>query len=183
MRKEKYKAKCPKQILMADPAYFEGDGKNPYEYDRMAYEPPPGFKMGILLSERWDPVLAGETLYMMGLYFAPEENLDRYMDFGIEECYSCSQYYVVVDNVRYRVTADGRQHDVETGAEGDWGLYQEFYSLEGKSTRLCAVHIGFLVPKREAFERMREMMYSLFEGVQPERKEKHPGKKRDSPCR
>ncbi len=93
---------------------------------------------------------------MMDLYFAPEQYLDRCMDLGIEECCSYAQSYIGIDNVSYRVVADGRQYDVETGEGGEWGLYQEFCSHEGTSPKLCAVHMGFLVPETEMFGRMRD---------------------------
>lgn len=71
MREEKYKAKCPGHILMADPAYFEGDGKNPEEYERMEYQMPPGYKMGILLSKKWDIGICQQALIYDGPLFCP----------------------------------------------------------------------------------------------------------------
>lgn len=183
---EKYKAKCPGFILMADPAYFEEDGKTRDEYDQIYYQPPPGFKMGILLEKIRDPSFFDGFFYMMSLYFAPEQYLDYYLDFGADFRYNCAQCFVDVANVRYRVAVDGRQHDIETGEEGEWGLYQEFYRYEENGHKPCAVHIGFMVPETEAFECMREMMYSLFEEVQPVQPDetgKHSDKKRQALCR
>ena len=51
MENEKYRAKSPRHILMADGAYFEGNGNDLDEYDLIDYQPPPEFQLGILLGK------------------------------------------------------------------------------------------------------------------------------------
>ena len=72
---------------------------------------------------------------------------------------------------------DECQQNIEAGEEGEWGLYQEYYSYDEGSPKLCAVHIGFIVPDHETFDGMRNRIYSLFEEVDPVEPQKLSGKK------
>lgn len=167
MGNKKYRAKSPRHILMADVTYFEGNGNDLDEYDLIDYQPPPEFQLGILLEKNWDPFLANSILSMISLYFTTEQYLDRCLNLEASPWCGRSQQVINVENVRYRIIVDERQQNVETGEKGDWGLYQEYYSYDEGSPKLCAVHIGFIVPDHEIFEGMRNRIYSLFEEVYP----------------
>lgn len=176
MKNEKYRAKSPRHIFMADVTYFEGNGNDLEEYDLIDYQPPPEFQLGILLEKNWDPFLANSILSMISLYFTPEQYLDRCLNLEAFPWCGRSQQVISVENVRYRIIVDERRQNVETGEEGEWVLYQEYYSYNEGSPKLCAVHIGFIVPDHETFEGMRNRICSLFEEVASVEPQKLSGK-------
>ena len=176
MLEEQYKAKCPGHILMADAAYFEEGGKDLEDGDIIDYQPPPEFQLGILLERKWNPITDPPYLYMISLYFTTEQYLDRCLNLEAASWCGRSQQVINVENVRYRIQVDERQQTVETGEEGEWGLCQEYYSLNREEWELCAVHIGFIMPEQEAFDGMRNRIYSLFEEVYPVQSEELSGK-------
>lgn len=176
MGSEKYRAKSPRHILMADASYFEGNGNDLKEYDIIDYQPPSEFQLGILFENDRDLFLDSPILSMISLYFAPEQYLDQCMNLGLPPRYDCAQQAISVENVRYSIIVDERQQDVETGEEGDWGVYQEYYSHDEGLPKLCAVHIGFIMPDHETFEGMQNRIYSLFEEVYPIEPRKMSGK-------
>lgn len=180
MANEKYRAKRPDHILMADAAYFEADGKDPEEYDIIDYQPPPEFQLGILLERKWDPFMEPSVIYMINLYFALEQYLDRCLNLEPAPWCGCSQQVINVGNIRYRIRVDERQQTVETGEEGEWGLCREYYGLDGNLPKLCAVHISFIMPEQESFEGMRNRIYSLLKKSTPYSLRNCMGKKKRS---
>ena len=167
MENERYKAKSPCHILMTDASYFEEGVNGLEEYDIIDYQPPSEFKLGIRLEKNWDPFTVTPILYMISLYLTPEQYLDRCLNLETAPWYGRLQQIIMVENVRYRIQVDGRQENVETGSEGEWGLYEEYYSYDDGTPKLCAIHIGLGVPNHEAFDGMRKRIYSLFEEVYP----------------
>lgn len=176
MENEKYRAKSPRHILMADASYFEEDGNEQEGYDIIDYRPPLEFQMDILFEKKWDLFLESPIPSMISLYFAPEQYLDQCLNLEISPRCDCSRQIISVENVQYRIIVDERQQNVETGEEGEWGVYQEYYNHDESLPKLCAVHIGFIVPEQEDFEGMRNRIYSLFEEVYPVQLEEQPGK-------
>ena len=180
MKEEKYKAKCPRHIRIADPAYLEKNGKEKKKHEAIDYRPPSKFQMGILLEQFQAPFEKDCTRYAMGLYFAPEQSLDACMNHEALRCRGLFQRWAETRSDSYTVTVDERQETVKTEADGIWSQYQEFYSHEENARKTEAVLILLVVPDDETFEGMRRLVYSLFEEVRPvPLKEKLPGKEKN----
>lgn len=180
MKEEKYKAKCPGHVLIADPAYLEKNGKDKKKHEAIDYRPPSEFQMGILLEQFPDPFERDRTRYTMGLYFAPEQSLDACMNHEALRCWGLSQRWAETRSASYMVTVDERQETVKTEADGIWSQYQEFYSHEGNARKTEAALILLVVPDDETFDGMRSLVYSLFEEVRPvPLKEKLLGKEKN----
>lgn len=167
MKEEKYKAKCPGHVLIADTAYLEKHGKDKKKYEVIDYQPPSGFQMGILLEQFQHPFEKACIRYAVNLYFAPEQYLDACMKQEAVTWQGVSQKWADTGNACYKVMADERQENVNTEADGIWSQYQEFYSYDGDARKTKAVRITLVVPDDETFEGMRRLMYSLFEEVRP----------------
>ncbi len=179
MKEEKYKAKCPGYVLIADAAYLEGYQNGKTESEVIGYRPPSEFQMGILLEQFPDSFERDRIRYGVGLYFAPEQSLDACMNHEALRCRGLSQRWAETRSSSYMVMVDERQETVKTEADGIWSQYQEFYSHEGNTRKTEAVLILLVVPDDETFGGMRSLMYSLFEEVRPvPLKEKLPGKEK-----
>ncbi len=179
MKKEKYKAKCPGHVLIADPAYLEKDKDGRTGYEVIDYRPPPGFQMGILLEQFHRPFEESCMQYAVNLYFAPGQDLDRCMNLEPVHWQGFSQKWADTGNACYKVQADERQEDVKTEADGIWSQCQEFYTCDGNVHKTKAALITLVMPDDGTFEGMRKLVYSLFEEVKPVQlgeKEKTSGK-------
>ena len=172
MLEEQYKAKCPGHILMADTAFFEADEKQKKKYAVIDLKPPAGFQMGIVLERITSLNEEITPPHSIQLYFTPEQYLDRCLEYKDVPWQDLQAHYEILDLTNYRILVDGRQETVETGAYKIWGECIEFYSCDGGAEKTEAVYLTVGVPEQKAFQRMRRMIYSLFEEVRIWKKER-----------
>ena len=181
MKKERYKARCPGSILLADPGYSWAHNRNPETEEQViAYQPQPGFEMRIGLEEVGQPFDAGRLQAVMSLYFAPGERIDRDL---YEQCApyaGFAQKWIKAKTACYKAIVDGKRETVEIGENGYWSQYREYYN-DVMVRQVMGVDILIVLPGADRLDEMRDLMYSLFEEVSPiDLEEKQSGKEENS---
>lgn len=180
MRKERYKAKCPGSILLADSVYAWGHDRNPETEEQVIeYQPPPGFEMRIELEEIGQPFDAGRLQAVMSLYFAPGERIDRDLSEQCAPYVGFAQKWVNAKTACYKAIVDEKQETVEIGENGYWSQYREYYN-DARVRQTIGADILIVLPGADRLDEMRNLMYSLFEEVCPiDLEEKQSGKEKN----
>lgn len=156
----KYRAKCPKHILIADEAYFQKEGSISEKCEIIEYRPPSEFALGITFNREVDPDTLEHSDTIV-LYFLPEQNLDD----CLRDEYISGQYLLdrTIETYTgdYRIVVDGRQRSLKVG--GHIGRYQEFRNHNENGIQVLGVMITMVIPDRKL---AIEILSSLFEEVQ-----------------
>lgn len=168
---EVYKAKRPGRIFMAEEEFFRLGEKRKKKRKVIDFEPPEEFQMGIVLERSWYNDEKRSPMYDITLYFAPEQDLDSYLNYEEFPGMKFQSHRESLFMTDYRIIADEKQETVETGAYMSWGELWEFYSGDENTEKIEAAYMKFGVPEQEAFKKMRKMIYSLFKDVRVWKKE------------
>lgn len=166
--KETFKIKPPKRIAIGDPWYYERyQGK---ELDRLTvnFLRPNDFTAARVVLE--ESPIEDMPEYMsldMTICLAPKKTIDTYLKGMYYSFQDCSERLIGVDSAKYKMSVDGREDTIYTGADGIWGDVTEF-SHKFKGFRILdalVIRIGF-PDEFDTFESMKERLNYFFENVQ-----------------
>lgn len=100
---EKYKAKRPERIMFGDPWDFENYKDQPEIRDKIVvnHTPSKEFVAGIVLEDKEDPDAPGKRQKLMAFYFAPEEDIEVYMNGKMYSLQKADVREIVIASGRY----------------------------------------------------------------------------------
>ena len=112
--------------------YFKNYKDRPGERDRLVvnYTPLQSFAAGVVLQEKEETDSSEGVQKFLVFYFAPEEDIDTYMD---EKMYSLQKVFqreILVDTACYVIGIEGRHEVWHTGVNGVCGIFTEYYREE-----------------------------------------------------
>lgn len=167
LRKELYKVKCPKKIIVGAPIYFEE-----YTGERLkkliaCYRPPEFFEARIALSEIELDIMPGIPLCAMDVYLAPKETICTYVNGLMYEKQEIRSKRIGVDTARYLICVDDRSDIIYTGEDGNWGVCEEYISRVENKCYIEAILIRMSMPEQESFDNVKQRIQYFFEDVQP----------------
>lgn len=167
MRKiEKYRVKCPERIMFGDPWDFEHDKDRPKIRDKVVvnYAPPKEFATGVVLDDKEDPEDSGKRQRFVAFYFAPEEDIETYMD---EKMFSLQKTFVreIVIDSKYVLAVDGRHEVWPVDVNDVWGNFIEYYREEDGEKIVDADILLVVPPDFVTFDNMRDLVEYLFKDV------------------
>lgn len=168
MKTEKYRVKCPKRVMFGDPWYFKNYKDRPGERERLVvnYTPLQSFAAGVVLQEKEETDSSEGVQKFLVFYFAPEEDIDTYMD---EKMYSLQKVFqreILVDTACYVIGIEGRHEVWHTGVNGVCGIFTEYYREEDGEKVTDAGILLIAAPDSVTFEDMRCLTEYLFKEVQ-----------------
>lgn len=182
MRKEIYKVKNPKRIVFGDPLYFEEFKGAELKRLTVDYKSPKHFDATrLVLEEEPNEELPKYMNRSITLYLAPHQTIDVYTSGQIYASQKIAEKDIGVDTARYYLNIDGRDDEIQTGGDGWWGRFEEYYRENGKGRISDAAVLTVAIPEEYSFEGMKELAGYFFEDMQPDVPKKQ--KKKEGPTR
>lgn len=166
--KETFKIKPPKRIAIGDPWYYEMfEGK---ELERLTVD---FLRLNhftaarVVIEESPIEDMPEYKSLDMTICLAPKNTIDTYLKGMYYNFQDCAERPIGVDTARYRMSVDGREDTIYTGADGIWGDVTEFsHNLKGfRILDAIMIRIGF-PDEFDTFENMKERLNYFFENVQ-----------------
>lgn len=169
---EQYRVKCPERIMFGDPWDFEHYKDRPKIRDQVVvnYAPQKEFVAGVVLEDKEDPDSPGKRQRLMAFYFAPEEEIETYMN---EKMFSLQKTFVreIVVDSKYVLAVEGRHEVWPVDVDGVWGNFIEYYREEGDEKVIDAEILLVVPPDSATFDDMRALIEYLFKDVRLVEKE------------
>lgn len=167
LRKEIYKVKCPKKIIVGDPLYFEEYTGEKLKKLTACYKPPDFFEARIVLSEVEMDIMPETPICSMDVYLAPKETICTYTDGMMYAGQEIKSKEIGVDTARYLICVDDRSDTIYTGGDGYWGACEEYRSKVENKYYIDAIVIRMSMPENESFHDVKQRIEYFFEDVQP----------------
>lgn len=166
LRREIYKVKTPKKILIGDPLYFEEYTGEKLKCLVAAYMPPDFFSARVVLTEIELMGFSKETVCAMDIHLAQEPLVDIYAKGMMCQEDEIISKDIGVDTAEYIMEVDGRQDIVYTGSDGYWGVCEEFSYKENTERLVRGVSIRMSMPEFDSYDDVKRRVKYLFEDVQ-----------------
>ncbi len=170
---EKYKAKRPERIMFGDPWDFENYKDQPEIRDKIVvnHTPSKEFVAGIVLEDKEDPDAPGKRQKLMAFYFAPEEDIEVYMNGKMYSLQKADVREIVIASGRYVLAVEGRHEVWPADVNGVWGMFVEYYREEEGRKIIGAEILQVIPPDSSTFDDMRDLIEYLFKDAQLAEKE------------
>ena len=169
LRREIFRAACPKRIVVGDPDYFETEPPERLKKLVVDYMPPRSYEARVVLSQYEIRNYGVYQANSVQIYAAPEKDVDLYASGKMRGNQRIEQKEIGVDTARYIMEIDDRWEELHTGADGCWGdAFTYFHTRNGRK-QVDGKMIMLTMPEEVSFEEMKRIMDTLFAGLQPVR--------------
>lgn len=178
VRDEIYEAKCPSHIVFGDPLYFD-EYKDRLDELVIDYRPPKTFELRVVLEERYTSIFPRCTYLRAALYMAPAETMNVYLQGKKYDVQKLAEKEIGLDTGRYLLDVDGRDDEIDVGANIVCGRLTELYRIDvatGKRIVDAAI-ITLELPDDMSIEKLRTQASYFFEDMQ-QVEQKEPEKRR-----
>ena len=160
--KETYKVKTPERIKFGDPWYFETCSREDLELLTVDMKLPSYYETKVVLEEQTYEEYRNYKDVAMTIHIVPVQLMKLFLQGRMLASETEIRKKLPVDTAQYNFKVDDKEATIHTGADGVWGVYQEFNRNSGGKTITDAVILTIFFPEEESFDDVRERLKFFF---------------------